>query len=630
MYCYAGKFLKVDLSSEKFEEISLPEQDLDLFIGGTGIAAKIIFDMVDPQVDPISPENVLVFATGPLTGTIAPTSARFTVAAKSPLTRGWGEAHAGGFWGVELKRAGYDGLIFTGKASSPVYLVIRGGEVELRDAGRLWGLDTYEVDQEIKKELNDPKVRVAAIGPAGENLVNLACIAFDIRPDGPRIAGRTGMGAVMGSKNLKAIAVSGSGKIEVADLQRLREYIRRILPSIMSFPTTQIYSVYGTSGEVGPMHMYGDMPIKNFSIGEWDGIEKLRGEVLAKTVVKGHRACFNCPIGCWRYVKFEKDSKVIEGRLLEYETVASLGSLLLIDDPYAISELNEICNRLGVDVISTGVTIAWLLEAYEKKLIDKSLLEGLELRWGDPEVVAKLIQKLAKKEGIGELLSKGVREASKKVSGSEFFAMHVKGLEVPMHDPRAFKGMGLQYATSNRGADHLYGLVFRIEQGERNVDLGIHERIHRFPYKGKGRIVALMEDWSEVTESMGICKFLAITPGHLAAIYSIATGKSEKVKDLLVKGTRIFTLKRIFNLACGVGPEEDRLPPRFLKEPLESGGSAGQVVELEEMLKEYYEFRGWSQDGLPTKDLLDKLGLLNMISGNRYSAYKELISKLPT
>ncbi|MCX8187485.1 MAG: aldehyde ferredoxin oxidoreductase family protein [Nitrososphaeria archaeon] len=629
MYCYAGKFLKVDLSNEKFEEFSPPARDLDLFIGGSGIAAKIIFDMVHPGVDPLSPENVLVFATGPLTGTIVPTSARFTVAAKSPLTKGWGEAHAGGFWGVELKKAGYDGLILVGRASSPVYLVVRDDSIELRDASKLWGLDTYEVDQAIKRELKDSRVKVATIGPAGEKLVNLACIAFDIRPDGPRIAGRTGMGAVMGSKNLKAIAVSGSGKIEVADPQKLRDYIRRILPSIMSFPTTQIYSVYGTSGEMGPMYMYGDVPIKNFSLGKWDGIEKLRGEVLAKTLVKGHRACFNCPIGCWRYVKFEKDSKVIEGRLLEYEAIASLGSLLLIDDPSAVLELNDLCNRLGVDVISTGVTIAWLLETHENNLLEKGLLEGLELRWGDPTIVAKLIEKLAKREDIGELLSMGVREASKRVPGSEPFAMHVKGLEIPMHDPRAFKGMGLQYATSNRGADHLYGLVFRIEQGERNVDLGIHERIYRFAWQGKGRIVALMEDWSEIIESMGICKFLAITPGHLAATYSIASGKSERVRDLLLKGTRIFTLKRLFNLACGLGSEEDKLPPRFLKEPLESGGCAGQVVELEEMLKEYYEFRGWSQNGLPTKELLDKLGLLDMISNSQYLAYRELALKLP-
>jgi len=630
MYCYAGRFLKIDLTREKAEETSVRERDIDLFIGGTGIAAKLVFDMVDPAVDPLSPENVMIFATGALTGTITPTSARFTVAAKSPLTKGWGEAHAGGFWGVELKRAGYDGLILTGRASSPIHIMIRDDEVEFKDADKLWGLDTYETWQEIRRELNDPKMRIAAIGPAGENLANLACIAFDIRPDGPRIAGRTGMGAVMGSKNLKAISVSGSGKVEVADLPRLREYILRILPSIMSFPTTQIYSVYGTSGEVGPMYMYGDVPIKNFSLGGWDGIEKLRGEVLAKTLVKGHRACFNCPIGCWRYVKFQRDSRSIEGRLLEYEAVASMGSLLLINDPYAIAELNELCNRLGVDVISTGVTIAWLLEAYEKNLIDEDFVDGLKLRWGDPEIVAKLIQKLARRDGVGDLLSKGVREASKRVPGSEFFAMHVKGLEVPMHDPRAFKGMGLQYATSNRGADHLYGLVFRIEQGERNVDLGIHERVHRFPYKGKGRIVALMEDWSEVIESMGICKFLSITPGHLAAIYSIATGKSERVKDLMVKGTRIFTMKRIFNLACGIGPEEDTLPPRLVKEPLEEGGSAGQVVEIYEMLKEYYEFRGWSQSGLPTKELLGRLELLNLISSSRYPAYKELVSKLPT
>ncbi|MCD6591824.1 MAG: aldehyde ferredoxin oxidoreductase family protein, partial [Thaumarchaeota archaeon] len=592
MKCYRRRIAYIDLTDGKVEKREVPEDYLLGFIGGSGLAARLIFDLVDPGIDPFSPENALIFMTGPLTGTLMPTGARMTVAAKSPLTKGWGEAHAGGFWGTELKRAGYDGVVVVGKAEKPTYIYIHDEEIELRDASKLWGLDVYEADLELKKLLGE-NVRCAIIGPAGENLVNLAGIFFDARPDGPRAAGRCGMGAVMGSKNLKAIAVKGSAKVEVADLRRLREYLRRILPSIMSFPTTQLYATYGTTAEVGPLYTYGDFPIKNFTMGVWDGVKNLEAESVAKKIVKGHRACFNCPIGCWRYVECEVDGEKVVGRAIEYESLGALGSLLLIDDPAKVAKLHQLCNKLGVDVISTGVTIAWFIEAYEKKLIDEKLLGGLKPRWGDHRIVEEIIRMIAKKEGIGELLAKGVREASKAIKGSEAFAMHSKGLEIPMHDPRAFKGMGLQYATSNRGACHLYGFVLRIEQGERVTDLGIHERVHRFDLKGKGRIVAIMQDWSEVIESMGICKFLQVTPGHVASIYSLAVGKKFTARDLHARGTAIFNLKRLFNLACGMGREDDSLPERLLKEPLSDGGAAGQVVELDQMLKEYYEYRGW-------------------------------------
>ncbi|HDD39889.1 MAG TPA: aldehyde ferredoxin oxidoreductase, partial [Nitrososphaeria archaeon] len=562
MKCYQGKVAYIDLSSGKIEAKEISEDYLLGFIGGTGLAARLVFDLVDPKVDPLSPKNALVFMTGALTGTMMITSARMTVAAKSPLTRGWGEAHAGGFWGVELKKAGYDGVIVIGKAERPTYIYIHDGDIELKDASKLWGLDTYEADLELKKVLGD-NVKTAVIGPAGEKLVSLAGIIFDARPDGPRVAGRTGMGAVMGSKNLKAIAVKGSGKVEVADPVRLREYLRRIIPSIMSFPTTQLYATYGTAAEVAPLYSYGDLPIKNFSLGVWDGVKNLEADAVAKSIVKGHRACFNCPIGCWRYIECEVDGEKVVGRAIEYESLGALGSLLMIDDPAKVAKLHQLCNKLGIDVISAGVTIAWLIEAYEKGLIDKERLDGLELKWGDHRIVEKLLRLMAEKKGIGELLAKGVREASKDVKGSETFAMHSKGLEIPMHDPRAFKGMGLQYATSNRGACHLYGFVLRIEQGERMTDLGIHERVHRFDVKGKGRIVAIMQDWSEVIESMGICKFLQVTPGHVASIYSLAVGRKFTAKDLHAKGTIIFNLKRIFNLACGMSKEDDSLPDRL-------------------------------------------------------------------
>lgn len=627
MKSYCGRLLYIDLTAESIEKKEIPEDYLLNYIGGSGLAVRIIFDLVDPAIDPLSPENVLVFMTGPLTGTIMPTGARMTVAAKSPLTKGWGEAHAGGFWATELKKAGYDGIVVTGRADKPSYIYICNDEVQIGDASKLWRLDTYQSDLELRR-ITGEDVKCAVIGPAGENFVNVAGIFFDISLDGPRAAGRCGIGAVMGSKNLKGIAVKGSRSVEVADPQRLREYLKRILPSIMSFPTTQIYSAYGTAGEVAPLYIYGDFPIKDFSLGVWDGVKNLEGEAVAEKIVKGRRACFNCPIGCWRYVNCEVDGEKVTGRAVEYESLGALGSLLMIDDSAKVAYLHQLCNRVGVDVISTGVTIAWLIEAFEKGLIDQEMLNGLQPRWGDYKFIENMIKMIGGRDGIGDLLARGVREASKAVKGSESFAMHSKGLEIPMHDPRAFMGMGLQYATSNRGACHLYGFVLRIEQGERVTDLGIHERVQRFDIRGKGRIVAIMQDWSEVIEAMGFCKFLQVTPGHVASIYSLAVGIRTTAKDLYMKGTMIFHLKRIFNLACGITPREDTLPDRLLREPLSEGGAAGKVVELAEMLREYYEYRGWKEDGYPRKGTLSNLGLLELIKGSRFTAYKELLNKI--
>ena len=606
---YVGRLLYVDLSEEKLSDRELAEEEVEMYIGGIGLAAKIVCEEVNPRVDPFAPENVLVFMTGPLTGTLVPTSGRYVVAAKSPLTLAWGEAHASGFWAVELKKAGYDGIVVRGKASSPVYLYIHDGNAELRDAARLWGLTTRETESSIRRELGDKGVKVACIGPAGERLVRYAAITSDLAPEGPRVAGRTGMGAVMGSKNLKAVAVKGSGTIKMAQPDRLRRLLRRLLPQIMSFPTTQIQASYGTAGEVELFYSYGDMPIKNFTVGEWDGIRNITGEALAKAVVKGHRACFNCPIGCWRIV--EVDGMRVRGP--EYETVASLGSLLMINDPQYLVRVNELCNRYGIDTISTGVTIAWAIECYERGILTSEDTGGLELRWGDAELVLKLVEMIGRREGFGRLLGEGCRIASLTVGkGSEKYAMHVKGLEVPMHDPRAFKGMGLQYAVSNRGACHLQGLVLRIEQGERMHDLKIYERVDRFEVKGKGRIVAVMQDWHEVVESMIICKFLAIPPAHLAAMYSLVTGRKKRLPELLRAGTRIYTLKRLFNVACGVLRKDDTLPRRFLEEPLSEGGAKGQIVELEPMLEEYYEYRGWDERGVPRREVLEELGILEV------------------
>lgn len=607
-YGYVGRILYVDLSKEKIEEKQLEFSDIDLFLGGVGLATKIIVEeLTDPQIDPLSPENVLVFMTGPLTGTPVYGSARYIVAAKSPLTMAWGEAHISGYWGPELKKAGFDGVVIKGKASSPVYLYVHDGSVEIRDASKLWGLDTFATDEAIKKEIGDGNLRVATIGPAGENLVKFATISSDIQPNGPRVGGRTGMGAVMGSKNLKAIAVKGTGKIRIKDSSRLVSVLSRLLPLIMSWPTAQILAAYGTAGEVEEFYEYGDMPIRNFTLGEFEGYKNLTGQSFReKKIVVDVYGCWACPVKCWKVVEIDG----VRSRAPEYETIAALGTLLMIDDPHYLARANYLCNKYGMDTISTGVTIAWAMESFEKGLITTDDTGGIALKWGDKDTVLKLIEMIATRRGFGNVLAEGCRGASKIMGkGTEGLCMHVKGVEMPMHDPRAFKGMGLQYATSNRGADHLYGAFFRIEQGQRVHDLRIYERVDRFEYKNKGWIVATMELWSEVQESMVLCKFVDIPPAHVAGLYSYATGIKRTVPDLMKIAKRVFTLKRLFNVACGITRADDTLPRRFLSEPLKEGGSKGQVVELEPMLREYYEYMGWDENGVPKREVVEELGL---------------------
>jgi len=610
-YGYVGKIARINLTEEKISFESLDLNMASKFIGASGFAIRFLIDEIDPTIDPFSPENKLIIMTGALTGTIVPGANKFAVAAKSPLTMGYGEAHAGGFWGVELKRAGYDGLIIEGRAEKPVYIYIKDNLIEIRNAVNLWGKSTSKTDEIIKDIHKDREVRVFSIGIGGENLVRYACIVTE-----ERIAGRTGMGAVMGSKNLKAIAVRGSGRIGIKNYDRVRMLVKRLYPTIMSYPPSQIRALYGTNGEMPIFYEYGDVPIKNFSLGKWDGIKKISGKAIVEKMLKRHRACFNCPVHCWKEVEVEIEGmgKIVT-KSPEYETATSLGSNLLIDNPEAIVYMSYLCNEYGIDTISTGVTIAWAMEAFEKGALTEEDTGGIELRWGDYNTVIKLIEMIAYRKGFGNILAEGCRLASKLIDkGSEEYAMHVKGVEVPMHDPRAFKGLGLQYATSNRGADHLYGFFVRIEQGERMPDLKIYERVDRFKDEGKGWMVAVREDWDEIVDSMGLCKFVLIYPGHVAGFYSLVTGISKTVRDLLKDGERIFNLKRLFNIACGIGRKDDVLPKRFLKEAFSEGGAKGQVVNLDKMLREYYEYRDWDEDGKPSRRKIEELGIFDILS----------------
>lgn len=609
MYGYVGKILRVDLTNSRFLVETLSEEVLKKYVGGSGLASRIIFDELDPLVDPLSPTNILIFMTGPLTGTSSPLCGRYCVCTKSPLTGIWAEAHSAGFWGPELKFSGYDGLIIVGRSEKPVYLSIIDGEVEIRDASKLWGKDTYTTEKLIRDDLGYGDAKVASIGQAGEREVLFASIINDLG----RAAGRCGVGAVMGSKNLKAIAVKGT-KVKVlpaAKNDMLNEFLRRIYVTIRSHPTAQIYASFGTDGIMSMMHEYGDVPIKYFTKGYWpEGVNKICGEAMAKTILRRQWACYRCIIACGRQVKIKYPDEETDGAGPEYETCASLGTLCMNDDLESIAIGNDLCNRYGLDTISAGSVIAFAMECYERGLITSEDTNGLTLKWGDSKAILELIHKIGLNTGFGSVLSRGVREAAKKIGkGAEEFALHVKGLEIPMHDPRAFKGLGLQYATSHRGACHLRGLVYHVEQGERIPDLGIHKRYQRFTYEDKAFPVIAVQNWHDILDSLIMCKFAMIPPASVLAILNMVTGWDLSLEELLKVGERTYNLKRAFNVICGSGRCDDTLPKRFLEEPLEDGGCKGEVVELDLMLDRYYEMRGWDSNGVPTRRKLHELGL---------------------
>jgi aldehyde:ferredoxin oxidoreductase len=606
---YAGKLLRVDLSSGGLKEQPLDVEKLRGYLGGSALGARILYDELDPSVEPLSPDNLLIFMTGPLTGTACPSCGRYCVCTRSPLTNIWAEAHAAGYWGPELKFAGFDGIVFKGKAEKPTYLMVKDGGYELRDASALWGKDTYETEGALRRELNDERVKVACIGRAGERLSRISSIMNDLG----RAAGRCGVGAVMGSKNLKAVAVRGTrmNVFPAAREAQLREYLRKIYVSIRSHPTVQIYTSYGTDGIMSMMHEYGDVPVKYFSKGEWsEGEKKINGEAMSKTILHKQYACYRCLVACGREVKVTTGKySGLAGAGPEYETCAAFGLLCMNDDLGAIAKANDLCNRYGLDTISTGNMVAFAMECYEKGLIGKDDL-GMELRWGDPDAIVEIVKQIGEGEGFGAVLGEGVMRASERIGkGAEEFAIHVKGLEVPMHDPRAFKGMGLQYATSHRGACHLRGMFYHIEQGERVPDLGIHKRYERFTVDDKAEPVIAMQNWHDVLDSLIMCKFAMVAPASALAMLQLVTGWEVKLQELIKVGERAYNLKRLINIRYGMTVKDDTLPKRLLSMPLPDGGCKGMVVELDRMLPSYYSARGWDQGGVPTREKLMELGL---------------------
>jgi len=610
---YTGRILLINLSERTTKTIEPHESVLKMFLGGSGLASKILYDILqEPEkIDPLDPRNSLIFMTGPLTGSLFPTSGRYSVVAKSPLTGIYGEANAGGFWGAELKFAGYDGIIFIGKAEEPVYVTIFDGEVSIHKADHLWGKDTIETEEIIRRDHGDSQIKVACIGKAGENLVPMSCIICD----GGRAAGRTGLGAVMGSKNLKAIAVRGSKEIPYNDKGRLVEFCKGVIMKITKSLYAQTARKYGTDSYMLVGYKFGDVPIKNWTKGVWDDIEKISGEEMAKRILKKPVACYNCPIACGRYIEITKGPYAgIKGHGPEYETCASIGALCLLADIEAIAKANDLCTRYGIDTISVGGTIAYAIECYEKGLITDKDTEGLKLEWGNADAIIKLIELIGENKGIGKILGQGVAKASEIIKGSEEYAIHVKGLEVPMHDPRAWVGLALQYATMHRGACHL-ALAYTIERGLVIPDLGFTEEfvksLDRFSPEHKPYIVKTMQDYTGVFDSLVICKFsmfAGVTPTDIVKALKYTTGWDITIQKLLEIGERIFNVKRAFNVKCSIRKKDDTLPRRLLT-PLKEGGAKGHAAKLEPLLKEYYKLRGWNEEGIPTKEKLEELGL---------------------
>lgn len=605
MHGYMGKILRVDLSTGSTWVEDLNREWAETFVGGAGLAARYLWELVSPDVDPLGPENPLVFMTGPLVGTAAPSCGRFVVCARSPQTGLWGEAHSGGFWGPELKFAGYDGIMITGAAAEPVYLAVTDGEAAIHPARHLWSADSYETQRLVKEDLGDRAARVACIGRAGESLVKYAAIMNDHG----RAAGRTGMGAVMGSKNLKAVAVRGRQTVSVADSEALKAALQDVLAFIDEDPTSQVFRLMGTANGIILQADLGDMPVRGFEGGMFPEAIDISGPTMSETILERRASCFRCPIGCGRKTVTTREPHAIPGvDGPEYETVASFGSLLECSDLEGITHANHLCNVHGLDTISCGVTIALAYRMFEAGVLTEKDTGGLRLRWGDIGPAIALIPRIANREGLGALLAEGSL-ALARAYGVEEWAVQVKGLEVPMHDPRANIGMALVYATGPRGASHMDGDVYMVDLGQEQPDLDIPfgERFDQSPEK-VGAVIRL-QNYHAFTNSLIACSNAFYGSHRWRAMATAVTGRDFSPADVLHIGERIFNLKRAWVNRLGVAREDDSLPPPLLR-PLSEGGTEGNVPDMEALLPEFYRQREWDwQSGRPLFDKLNDLGL---------------------
>ncbi|MEA2103934.1 MAG: aldehyde ferredoxin oxidoreductase family protein [Candidatus Cloacimonadota bacterium] len=584
---WMGKILKINLTTGKQEEIKIADSLLKKYLGGRGLGVKLYTQLCLPSIDPLSPENALIFMTGPVTGTVL-TSGRYQVISKSPLTGTICNSSSGGIFGERIKSAGFDGFIITGKAEKPIYLLLTENGFEIKNAKHYWGKNTHETRDGIIRE-TFTNASVASIGPAGENQVLFAAIMNDK----DRTAGRGGMGTIMGSKNLKAIAVHGMEKVAPRYPQKLKKLLTRIDRLVDKNPITgKSLKVLGTSVLVNILNSHGMFPTKNFQSGVFNDAEGTSGEKLQERFVTSKSACYKCPIACGRATATKNKS----GEGPEYETMWAFGAQLGNSNLEVIAEANYACNELGLDTISTGNTIGCAMELSELGVLPQNL------KWGDSEKIVDIVNDIAYKRGIGEDLALGSKRLSKKYKKPNL-SMQVKGMELPAYDPRGAFGQGLSYVTSNRGGCHMQAYMIGPEI------LGQPVFMDRFSYDGKAEIVALMQNVSAFVDSMILCRFLQFPFGisTFTEILNCVTGYEFTDDELLEVGKRIFTLERDFNVKAGFSRKDDILPQRFLYEQLTEGPSRNQVIELDRMLDEYYSIRGWNSNGIPLQMTIEKL-----------------------
>jgi len=608
---YAGQWLQVDLERREVRKETVSEDDVRKWLLGSGIAAHLFHEALDTSLDPFDPASPLLVFNGLLTGTFAPAAARTSWCGRSPLTGIWNESNFGGHWGAELRRTGFDGLVIVGRASSPVYLWVHDGQAEVRDASHLWGSGTFETHERLREE-TDPKAQVACIGPAGENRALLAGVMTGGQAHN-RAAGRGGMGALMGDRNLKAVVVRGHDKPTYPDPARFRSVVRETNTLIRQ--RSEGMSLTGTAGGLAAAEYFGDLALKNWRDGSWpEGAQAISGQTIRETIWVRDTYCFSCPIGCGKAIEVKEGPYAgVRGEGPEYETLAGFGANLLIDDLPALAAINTLCNDLGLDTISTSGVIGFAAEAMERGLISPDDADGLRLTWGDPEPVLTLVEQIARRQGLGALLADGVRTASARIGPpAEDFALHVKGLELPYHDPRAFVDIGLNYATAGRGACHLESLSYWRGYGAEWPGWQEGERDRFASDEATVRLVIAFQNLMAVYNPLGLCKFIVkggMDPARTAKLVNAATGWDWTTDDLTRAGERIFNLKRMINLRLGVTRADDTLPRRLLTEPRPSGTAAGVLPDLDRMLPLYYKLRGWDVDGKPTRERLETLGL---------------------
>ena len=610
-----GKLLRVNLSDGKITEEQIPESMHKKYLGGAGLATKYLWDEVPKGADPLGPENKLIFMAGSLTGVVAPSTGRFSVVAKSPQTGIWGQANSGGRWGVDFKKCGYDGIIFEGVSPKPVYLLVEDDKAELKDATHLWGKNVPETTDTIKGEVGD-KFNVACIGPAGEKLVRYAAIMNDYG----RAAGRCGLGAVMGSKNLKAVVARGTKQIPVSNPAEFKEHSKKQYEFLDESLLKITMQAFGTSAVLDLVSVRGGFPTRNWQKGVFELSDEINGPAISDNILYKNVTCFACPIECGRGTEI-KNGKYAghKGEGPEYETVGTFGGMCLVGDLEAITMAGYLCNDYGLDTISAGNTIAFAMECYEKGILTDADTGGKPLNFGDADLIVDLIPLIANREGIGDLLAEGTKRMAEKLGqGSAHFAMHVKGLELPAYDSRAVQMTGLTYATANRGGDHMTAYV----QGPTFIDtpfLMVDDSEIKDPFVADPDEVFIardMEDMLNTFDCVGACKFMGLCLDYRdwVQMVNLVTGWDLSTDEYKKSGERYYNLARSYSIREGLTAADDTLPGRLLEDPLPDGPAEGHVNELPVLLEKYYSLRGWDKaSGKPTPEKLKELGLEELI-----------------